>query len=98
MGRPWFSFELRFLTYASSIVFSLFQLASTDLEPGALVALFRGSHLSVLYKSADPERPGLYTLVTDQIFAQEPSVVSMSSSSSLCLTKPTQGVGAPRGR
>ncbi|KAF8510778.1 hypothetical protein JB92DRAFT_426292 [Gautieria morchelliformis] len=55
--------------------YGLFQLASTDLEPGALVALFRGSHLSVLYKSADPERPGLYTLVTDQIFAQEPSVV-----------------------
>ena len=55
---------------------SLFHLASIGLDPGTLVALFRGSHLSVLYKSADPERPGLYTLVTDQIFAQEPSVVS----------------------
>ncbi|KAF8515398.1 hypothetical protein BU17DRAFT_76899 [Hysterangium stoloniferum] len=53
----------------------LFYLASVGLSDGALVALFRGSHLSVLYKSADPERPGLFNLVTDQIFAQEPSVV-----------------------
>ncbi|KAF8573484.1 DUF544-domain-containing protein [Ramaria rubella] len=55
--------------------YGLFQLASTGLDSGALVALFRGSHLSVLYKSPDPECPGLYNLVTDHIFAQEPSVV-----------------------
>jgi len=55
--------------------YGLFYLASVGLSDGALVALFRGSHLSVLYKSVDPERPGLYNLVTDQIFAQEPSVV-----------------------
>lgn len=53
----------------------LFNLANDGIEPGELVALFRGSHVSVLYKSPDPERPGLFTLVTDHIFAQEPSVV-----------------------
>ncbi|GJJ08560.1 hypothetical protein Clacol_002779 [Clathrus columnatus] len=60
------------LSYAGGL--RLFHLA-TALKPGALVALFRASHLSVLYKSPDPERPGLYALVTDQIFSQEPSVV-----------------------
>lgn len=51
----------------------LFHLATT-LAPGSLVALFRNSHLSVLYKSTGDE-PALYTLVTDQVFLQEPSVV-----------------------
>jgi hypothetical protein len=51
----------------------LFHLATT-LAPGSLVALFRSSHLSVLYKSKDDE-PALYTLVTDQVFLKEPSVV-----------------------
>jgi len=51
----------------------LFQLAAT-LAPGSLVALFRSSHLSVLYKSKSDES-ALYTLVTDQVFLQEPSVV-----------------------
>ena len=55
----------------------LFHLAST-LEPHSLSALFRNSHLSVLYKA--PPEPGaeggaLYTLVTDQVFFNEPSVV-----------------------
>ncbi|KAF8071508.1 hypothetical protein FPV67DRAFT_1560387 [Lyophyllum atratum] len=63
----------------------LFHLAST-LPAGALVALFRSSHLSVLYKSEGPngnqwETPpaahdsALYTLVTDYVFLKEPSVV-----------------------
>ena len=47
---------------------------ATTLAPGSLVALFRSSHLSVLYKSEGDE-PALYTLVTDQVFLQEPSVV-----------------------
>lgn len=51
----------------------LFSLASL-LQPGSLVALFRNSHLSVLYKS-EGEEPMLYTLVTDSVFLQEPSVV-----------------------
>ena len=74
----------RLLPIHDDLFFSLFHLASTGLELGALVALFRGSHLSVLYRSIDPEQPGLYTLVTDQIFAQEPSVVSRSSPQSFC--------------
>ena len=78
--------EYRFLPIHDPI-FSLFHLASTGLEPGALVALFRGSHLSVLYKSADSERSGLYALVTDQIFAQEPSVVGRPSLLPCCWTK-----------
>ena len=49
----------------------LFTLSAT-LEPHALVARFRNSHLSVLYKH--PEG-GLYTLVTDSVFFNEPSVV-----------------------
>ncbi len=36
-----------------------------------LFALFRNSHLAVLYRHAD----ALYTLVTDQVFLNEPSVV-----------------------
>jgi hypothetical protein len=55
----------------------LFHLASV-LSPNTLSALFRGSHLSVLYKSTPTERdpnPILYTLVTDQSFLNEPSVV-----------------------
>ncbi|KAH9918906.1 uncharacterized protein BXZ73DRAFT_52668 [Epithele typhae] len=54
----------------------LFTLA-TALEPHALVALFRSSHLAVLYKApaGDAHGGGLYTLVTDQVFLHEPSVV-----------------------
>jgi len=55
----------------------LFHLA-TVISPDTLSALFRGSHLSVLYKPAPTERdpsPTLYTLVTDQSFLNEPSVV-----------------------
>ncbi len=52
----------------------MFALAS-ELEPGALVALFRNSHLSVLYKSANPEDSALYTLATDQVFLRESSIV-----------------------
>ncbi|KAF8637754.1 hypothetical protein AX17_002596 [Amanita inopinata Kibby_2008] len=55
----------------------LFTLASV-LEPGSLVALFRSSHLSVLYKSTDSDDSGgsaLYSLVTDHVFLNEPSVV-----------------------
>lgn len=55
----------------------LFHLASA-LSPDTLSALFRGSHLSVIYKSAPTERhpdPTLYTLVTDQSFLRESSVV-----------------------
>jgi hypothetical protein len=43
-------------------------------QPGGLVAIFRGSHLSVLHKSAG-EDPALYTLVTDSAFLHEGSVV-----------------------
>ncbi|KAI0636296.1 hypothetical protein C8Q77DRAFT_1102878 [Trametes polyzona] len=53
--------------------YGLFTLAS-ELEPGALVALFRNSHLSVLYKSPG-EDGALYTLATDQVFLHESSVV-----------------------
>lgn len=55
----------------------LFHLASA-LSPDTLSALFRGSHLSVIYRSAPTERhpdPTLYTLVTDQSFLHESSVV-----------------------
>ncbi|KZV97434.1 DUF544-domain-containing protein [Exidia glandulosa HHB12029] len=51
----------------------LFTLSST-LPPGSLAALFRNSHLSVLYKSATDDG-ALYALVTDHVFANEPSVV-----------------------
>ncbi|EJF59158.1 hypothetical protein DICSQDRAFT_89628 [Dichomitus squalens LYAD-421 SS1] len=53
--------------------YGLFDLASS-LPPNSLVALFRNSHLSVLYKSPDADG-ALYALVTDQIFLHEPSVV-----------------------
>ena len=53
--------------------YGLFELASS-LQPTALVALFRNSHLSVLYKAAGSDG-ALYTLVTDQVFLHEPSVV-----------------------
>lgn len=39
------------------------------------MALFRNSHLSVLYKSPNPDDSALYSLVTDQSFLTEPSVV-----------------------
>ncbi|KAF8344757.1 hypothetical protein F5887DRAFT_969764 [Amanita rubescens] len=55
----------------------LFTLSAV-LEPGSLVALFRSSHLSVLYKSTtdvDPSGPALYNLITDQAFLREPSVI-----------------------
>ncbi|TFK21464.1 hypothetical protein FA15DRAFT_79169 [Coprinopsis marcescibilis] len=52
----------------------LFQLVA-ELEPNALVALFRNSHLSVLLKVEDENGPALYTLVTDQVFLRESSVV-----------------------
>ncbi|KAJ7149848.1 hypothetical protein C8R43DRAFT_500995 [Mycena crocata] len=52
----------------------LFHLATT-LPPGALVALFRNSHLSVLHKSAKPGDTSLYALVTDHVFLHELSVV-----------------------
>jgi len=57
----------------------LFELISL-VAPGQLVALFRNSHLSVLYKP----KPGvdtaeddhsIYSLVTDYVFLNEPSVV-----------------------
>ncbi|THH01689.1 hypothetical protein EW026_g1054 [Hermanssonia centrifuga] len=66
----------RFLDSTSSQLtyHGLFTLASS-LTPGALVALFRNSHLSVLYKSTNPDDNALYTLVTDQVFMREPSVV-----------------------
>lgn len=51
----------------------LFQLSS-ELRPGELVALFRNSHLSVLHKPAFGDG-GLYTLVTDHVFAHESSIV-----------------------
>lgn len=41
------------------------------------MCLFRGSHLSVLYKRLDPVTKStmLYTLVTDRVFLREPSIV-----------------------
>jgi hypothetical protein len=51
----------------------LFNLA-TLLEPGSLVALFRNSHLSVLFRP-EGEESSLYTLVTDQVFFRESSIV-----------------------
>ncbi|TFK34546.1 hypothetical protein BDQ12DRAFT_636239 [Crucibulum laeve] len=60
-------------TWSQLTYYGLFHLAST-LDPGALVALFRSSHLSVLYKG-EGEDTSLYTLVTDQVFLNEPSVV-----------------------
>jgi len=66
----------RFLdtTQSQLTYYGLFTLAST-LAPGSLAALFRNSHLSVLYKSPNPEDSALYALVTDQVFLHETSVV-----------------------
>ncbi|KAJ7189493.1 hypothetical protein GGX14DRAFT_609160, partial [Mycena pura] len=52
----------------------LFHLATT-LPPGALVALFRNSHLSVLHKPDAPADAALHSLVTDYVFLHERSVV-----------------------
>ncbi|KAL6301503.1 hypothetical protein BKA93DRAFT_828155 [Sparassis latifolia] len=60
-------------TQSQLTYYGLFALASS-LEPGSLVALFRNSHLSVLFK-APGEEAALYTLVTDQVFLHEASVV-----------------------
>lgn len=77
---PFLLLKLNYTQFIHCIfLISLFHLAAT-LEPGALIALFRASHLSVLYKSRFAERPGLFALVTDQIFAQEPSVVRSQNS------------------
>ncbi|KAL0945351.1 hypothetical protein HGRIS_000849 [Hohenbuehelia grisea] len=51
----------------------LFELVHT-LQPGQLVALFRSSHLSVLYRAPEPDA-SIYSLVTDQSFLHEPSIV-----------------------
>jgi ubiquitin carboxyl-terminal hydrolase MINDY-1/2 len=62
-------------TQSQLTYYGLFQLAST-LPSNSLSALFRGSHLSVLYKaSPDHSEEALFTLVTDQSFLHEPSVV-----------------------
>ncbi|KAL4066721.1 hypothetical protein V8B97DRAFT_1948536 [Scleroderma yunnanense] len=53
--------------------YGLFQLAAS-VEQGSLVALFRNSHLSVLYKP-NGEDCSLYSLVTDHVFLHESSVV-----------------------
>jgi len=60
-------------TQSQLTYYGLFTLASA-IEPGQLVALFRNSHLSVLYKPHGSDG-GLYTLVTDQVFLNEASVV-----------------------
>ncbi|KAF8626952.1 hypothetical protein AX15_004619 [Amanita polypyramis BW_CC] len=65
------------ITWSQFTYHGLFALSAV-LEPGSLVALFRSSHLSVLYKSTaevDSNGPALYTLVTDQAFLNEPSVI-----------------------
>jgi len=69
--RQWLDANPTQLTY-----YGLFSLHSA-LEPNELVALFRGSHLSVLYKRqpAGEETLALYTLVTDRVFLRETSVV-----------------------
>ncbi|KAJ9102887.1 hypothetical protein QFC19_004617 [Naganishia cerealis] len=59
--------------------------ALNALEPGSVVAFFRNSHLSVLYRRHNPPptdsplsepdtSPTLYQLVTDQSFAKEPEI------------------------
>ncbi|GAA6040695.1 hypothetical protein JCM8097_000879 [Rhodosporidiobolus ruineniae] len=65
------------LTYPG--LFALTQ--SPLLPPSGLAALFRNSHLSVLYRrpsvpsSTPVSSPELFTLVTDSTFAHEPAVV-----------------------
>lgn len=51
----------------------LFEL-SRIIEPGKLVALFRSSHLSVVYKPIGRDN-ALYSLITDHAFLHEPTVV-----------------------
>ncbi|KAF9450491.1 DUF544-domain-containing protein [Macrolepiota fuliginosa MF-IS2] len=65
----------RFLQNTSSQLtyHGLFHLAQM-LTPHTLYALFRNSHLSVIYKT-DGEDSALYGLVTDQVFLNEPSIV-----------------------
>jgi hypothetical protein len=65
----------RFLdtTQSQLTYYGLFTLSST-VEPGQLVALFRNSHLAVLYKPHGSDT-GLYTLVTDHTFTHEETVV-----------------------
>lgn len=55
---------------------------SASLEPQEVVAFFRNSHLSVLYKrpstnpfTPDQSEPVLFSLVTDESFRAEPEVV-----------------------
>jgi ubiquitin carboxyl-terminal hydrolase MINDY-1/2 len=52
----------------------LFNLATT-VKPGSLAALYRNLHLSVIYKRDSEEDTSLYTLVTDNVFQNEPSIV-----------------------
>ncbi|KAJ8518451.1 hypothetical protein ONZ45_g4473 [Pleurotus djamor] len=63
-------------SWSQLTIYGLFELAHT-LDPGKLVALFRSSHLAVLYKppTADAADASIYTLVTDQAFVHEPTVV-----------------------
>lgn len=53
---------------------------STHLAPSSLSALFRNSHLSVIYRrpsllSPTSNQPELFTLVTDSVLNHEPEVV-----------------------
>ncbi|CED84279.1 Uncharacterized conserved protein [Phaffia rhodozyma] len=65
-------------TQTQLTVSGLFGL-SESLSSGEIVALFRNSHLSVLYKrpasATDPNEPLLYSLVTDDSFKNEPEIV-----------------------
>ncbi|KAM0786378.1 hypothetical protein ACM66B_001846 [Microbotryomycetes sp. NB124-2] len=77
----------RFLTSSQTqLTYHGLFLLSTQLAPSSLSALFRNSHLSVLYRRlATPtphntpqlgsEGPALFTLVTDATFVHEPEVV-----------------------
>jgi ubiquitin carboxyl-terminal hydrolase MINDY-1/2 len=60
-------------TQSQLTYYGLFNL-STLIQSGELVALFRNSHLGVLYKPHGQEA-GLYTLVTDHTFTHEEAVV-----------------------
>lgn len=54
-------------------------MLAQSLQPGSLYALFRNSHLSVLYRrredEASPNAPRLFSLVTDSAFIVEDGVV-----------------------
>lgn len=70
--RRWLDSTKSQITYPG-----LFALSSS-LEPGSVVALFRNSHLSVLYRRHNPteddesnDATTLYQLVTDSSFARE---------------------------